>query len=57
MSATWIILLVVAAAVVVAAVSIRPGSARRPANAQTIAIVLTLVVAVVGLVLFVLRPF
>ena len=58
MSATWIILLLVVAAIVVAAASIRRGSARgSPANAQTIGIVLVLVVVVAGLVLYILRPF
>lgn len=51
MSPTLLVALLVAAIVVVAVVAVRPGSARRPAQAQTIGMVV-LVIAVVGILLF-----
>lgn len=51
MSPTILIALLVAAIVVVAIVAVRPGAARRPAQAQTIGMVV-LVIAVVGILLF-----
>jgi hypothetical protein len=51
MSIPLLIGLLVAAIVVVAVVAVRPGSARQPVQAQTIGMV-ALVVAVVGVLLF-----
>lgn len=51
MSPTLIVALLVAAIALVAFVAVRPGAARRPAQAQTIGMVV-LVIAVVGILLF-----
>ena len=51
MSPTILVALLVVAIVVVAIVAVRPGAARRPAQAQTIGMVV-LVIAVVGVLLF-----
>ena len=51
MSPAILVALLVAAIVVVAIVAVRPGAARRPAQAQTIGMVV-LVIAVVGILLF-----